>query len=454
MGRERIQLLDGGMGTTLESSGYEVSSELWGSELLYTDPKAISDIHEGYVKSGAELIETSTYQLNSTNLSSYLSSSTSLTRSECARESSRILRTSVDLVHQSLCSSSESSESSSSTKPKSKRASYPGAGVVFSCGPYGSSLRPGAEYSGLYPPPYGPSLTTNSFPSSPITPSNTPPPPSKEEEEATELLSNYHLSKLMTVATHEDTWRKIDWIAFETIPVLHEIKAIRRTMNKLQGILRERYPESFSSSDAGQTQPQLSDAEECERESQTEWYNKKYWITCAFPNGLHPQHVSNSSSDSNSNLDSSSNHHVSVRDLVNVLLDEQNDQSIPNGIGINCTNPLYLCSLIKQFNESTGSHNFTQTEALNKNKNKDKGITFVLYPDGGLVYDVNTRTWSTPSNGPSNASEWAKGIYEVVQSIESAKSHQGTYIWDGVIVGGCCKTSFEEISALRKLIDQ
>ena len=47
-------------GTTLESAGVDVSSPLWGSDLLLTDPKPIIDVHKGYIDAGADLVESST----------------------------------------------------------------------------------------------------------------------------------------------------------------------------------------------------------------------------------------------------------------------------------------------------------------------------------------------------------------------------------------------------------
>jgi S-methylmethionine-dependent homocysteine/selenocysteine methylase len=39
----------------------DVSSSLWGSDLLLTDPKPIIDVHQGYIDAGADLVESSTY---------------------------------------------------------------------------------------------------------------------------------------------------------------------------------------------------------------------------------------------------------------------------------------------------------------------------------------------------------------------------------------------------------
>lgn len=54
----RIRIFDGGMGTTLESSGHDISSCLWSA-----DPKlagAVQDVHEGFLQAGADLVGSAT----------------------------------------------------------------------------------------------------------------------------------------------------------------------------------------------------------------------------------------------------------------------------------------------------------------------------------------------------------------------------------------------------------
>ncbi|WVW78258.1 hypothetical protein I302_100211 [Kwoniella bestiolae CBS 10118] len=398
MGRERIRILDGGMGTTLESSGHSVSSDLWGSELLHTHPEVIQGIHRGYVEAGADLVESCTYQLTPSNLSSYLASTTCNTSEECDRQSKELLRTSVNLVSSSLDSTNASQ------------------GVVFSCGPYGSTLKPGAEYSGIYPPPFGPNSTipgekvkVNYFP---LTEEGR-----ALEEEAINHLTQFHLDRLLSLIPSGDgqeVWRKIEWIGFETIPLLYEIKAIRRCMAELNRILREKYE---------------IDQQKAGEEGEDRWYIKKFWISSPFPDARHPQLSSN-------------NQPITVESLLQTLLDPE-EGAIPHGVGINCTNPSYLPALTDQF-----------TQAIKpKIRKMDSPPRFVLYPDGGQVYDVNTRTWSNPPDGPANAVDWAKGVLTVVKELEEDRDDEGRYTWDGVIVGGCCKTSFGEIRALKRGLD-
>eukprot|EP00948_MAST-09A_sp_MAST-9A-sp1_P001245 g1245.t1 len=64
--REKVFILDGGMATQLEKnakSSHVVAGENWGGELLVTDPEKVKEVHEQYFRSGAEIVETNTYQL-------------------------------------------------------------------------------------------------------------------------------------------------------------------------------------------------------------------------------------------------------------------------------------------------------------------------------------------------------------------------------------------------------
>ncbi|WVQ79907.1 hypothetical protein IAT38_002007 [Cryptococcus sp. DSM 104549] len=368
----RILLLDGGMGTTLEAQGHDVSSSLWGSELLYTTPSIIRGVHSSYLDAGADLIETATYQLTPENLAQHL---------HCSDEdATRILQAGVSVAGEAI---------SSVLRGK----------IVLSFGPYGSTLRPGQEYAGIYPPPFGPSSSSNAFPSS-----------SLAEEDAITALSGFHLSKLLAFARDEATWRAVEWVAFETVPVLHEVKAIRRAMGTLDELLREMYGE-----DAGKR-----------GEDGRNWWNKRFWVTSPFPSGEHPQLKADGG-------------HAGVPEVLSALFDESHPGwLVPDGVGINCTNPKHLSSL---------AHSFTSSLP-----HIQRRPWLVFYPDGGQVYDTTTRTWTVAEGGPKGAQEWAKGLYDLAKEMSEVEQG-GEQAWAGVIVGGCCKSSFEEISALRKLID-
>ena len=61
-----ILLLDGGLGTTLESAPYDFhfssSTPLWSSHLLISSPDTILAAQKDFVKAGCDVLLTATYQ--------------------------------------------------------------------------------------------------------------------------------------------------------------------------------------------------------------------------------------------------------------------------------------------------------------------------------------------------------------------------------------------------------
>jgi homocysteine S-methyltransferase len=224
------------------------------------------------------------------------------------------------------------------------------------------------------------------------------------------VLTKWHLVRLRIYAGEEETWRKVEWIGFETVPLLTEVTAIRRAIKALREELRSKW--------GGASQP---------GESRRDWWDKKFWISSAYPNGLHSQLVPGG--------------HASIDDVLEALISSNSDPTLPpaDGIGINCTHPSHIASLTQQF---TGSAKRLHPLAIRP--------TFVLYPDGGAVYDTTSRTWTNRTTEPG---EWARGVCAVAKELEGAKNPVGSEVWGGVIVGGCCKAGFPEIEYLRKELD-
>lgn len=242
---------------------------------------------------------------------------------------------------------------------------------VLALGPYGATTKPGAEYSGLYPPPYGSGTVLNPSPSNYLS--------AQDDTDAEEALYKFHFTRIQAYS-RSSTWEAVEWIGFETIPLLREVKAIKRAMGTFGG-------------------------------------DKKYWIACTFPDGQSSQSTEKGG-------------RVEVEEMVRTLLSDEGKR--PNGIGINCTNPAYTPDLIKIFNDTLRSLPSSQ------------GIWFVLYPDGGQVYDPISRSWSKEKLTPK---EWTERIMGDVRVVDESG------LWAGVVVGGCCKTSPEEIGELRKAVD-
>src|SRR3989442_7559736 len=65
----RVHVFDGAMGTMLYGKGFFLN--VCYDELNLKQPKLIQEVHEAYVRAGAELIETNTFGANPKKLASY-----------------------------------------------------------------------------------------------------------------------------------------------------------------------------------------------------------------------------------------------------------------------------------------------------------------------------------------------------------------------------------------------
>lgn len=114
-------LLDGGLATTLEARGHDLSGELWSAALLAEKPDEIIATHRAFIDAGSEIITTSSYQASYPGFAL-----AGLTHDE----TTQILRSSVLLAREAAVDD--------------------GVLVAASVGPYGAVLANGAEYRGHY----------------------------------------------------------------------------------------------------------------------------------------------------------------------------------------------------------------------------------------------------------------------------------------------------------------
>lgn len=276
--------------------------------------------------------------------------------------------------------------------------------IALSLGPFGATCSPGQEYGGFYPPPYGPRAwsasgpNTNAFEDDDF----------MARDMAIDALIDFHLQRLRIFSNDLESWQRIDIVAFETIPLAREIKAIRSAMRLLQIELQPR-PEGF------------------------DW--KPWWISTVWPDGKFP-HESSPGQRS-----------VSAQEVVQSLLHGKSKiagQSIdhqsmfPDAIGINCTSMTHFQEVLTEMEDAV--HEVWEREA---------GPWLVLYPNGGEAYDPSTKSWSKRDDGNRDISSWGKALAGVAQSAISRRT-----VWAGVIVGGCCKTGPQDIENLIKCIGQ
>ncbi|KAJ6538781.1 Homocysteine S-methyltransferase [Mycena vulgaris] len=182
--KENIVILDGGLGTTLEQTfGLDISNTpLWSAKAAIEHPEVIVDAHLAFLRAGARIILTSTYQC---------SLSTFETAGYATPDARKIMATCVQLAAEA-----RSRFSDERRRPESSASGEPVVKIALSSGPFGAGLAPA--------------------------------------QERRQALARFHFERLCVFADDEAAWGSIDFIAFETVPVLREIRAIRMAMAALE----------------------------------------------------------------------------------------------------------------------------------------------------------------------------------------------------------------------------
>ncbi|XP_066521686.1 homocysteine S-methyltransferase YbgG-like isoform X2 [Hoplias malabaricus] len=126
-------ILDGGLATELEERGFQLQADpLWSAKILYTDPKAIKDVHYRFLQCGSDVITTATYQATIEGFIKYLG-----LKPEDAEE---LLMSGVQIAKETATDFMSSCATSDRRVPL----------VAGSLGPYGAFLHDGSEYTGAY----------------------------------------------------------------------------------------------------------------------------------------------------------------------------------------------------------------------------------------------------------------------------------------------------------------
>jgi homocysteine S-methyltransferase len=298
-----ILILDGGLGTTLKDQ-YQAEVDgatrpLWSSHLLISDPAKLLDAQTAFADAGADIVLTATYQAS-------LEGFARTTNPE--NGSFGVSRAEAETYMRSAVGISRASFENVQTVRG-------GGNVALSLGAYGAVMVPSQEYTGKY----------------------------DDGHKSLEQLRDWHKTRLDIFTEMEEVWHDIDMVAFETVPLLAEIDAVRQTISMAQ-----------------------QNSANCKRE-------KPFWISCVFP-GKELRLPDGSS----------------VDDVVKTMLAKRENAAMPFAIGINCTKIGKLALLLKEFegavNRMTEAGELGHSPAL------------VLYPDGtkGEVYNTTTHEWEMP----------------------------------------------------------
>ncbi|MFG3348777.1 homocysteine S-methyltransferase [Streptomyces sp. NPDC048018] len=120
---EDVLVLDGGLSNQLEAQGCDLSDALWSARLLADAPEQIEAAHAAYVRAGAQVLITSSYQATFEGFAR---------RGTGREEAALLLSRSVELAR--------------AAGERSEREIW----VAASVGPYGAMLADGSEYRGRY----------------------------------------------------------------------------------------------------------------------------------------------------------------------------------------------------------------------------------------------------------------------------------------------------------------
>ena len=294
-----VQILDGGLGTSLQDQyGVQFSSSttpLWSSDLLVSDPTTLEACQKDFIDAGVDVLLTGTYQVSPEGFQ----------RTKTAEFPSGIPATAIGRYLQTAVDVAERANGQKKAK------------IALSLGPYGACMIPGQEYSGAY----------------------------DSEHDSEESLYAWHLQRLqLVIAADGDLVSRLQYVAFETLPRLDEVRAVRRAI-KESGI------------------------------------QVPFWIACVFPR---EDELLPDGSD--------------IQQVVDAAMGPMGDGLLPWGIGINCTKIHKLPGLVEKFGACV--------DAAVAAGHVSEAPSLVLYPDGtnGEVYNTTTQTWEKPDD-PSNGGQ-------------------------------------------------
>lgn len=315
------KILDGGLGTSLEDKygvRFDHSRPLWSSDLLVSDPSTLLSCQRDFAAAGADVVLTATYQVS---LQGFAGTRTpGFPTGIPASAVPPFLKTAVDVAEQA--------------------AAGTGAALALSCGPYGACMVPGQEYSGRY----------------------------DDAHDGEAALAAWHLERLRLYVYDESCLlspspagprRRLQYVAFETLPRLDEIKAVRRAF--------------AAAAQPGTALPGGA-------------FPDRFWIACVFPGD-------------DEKLPDGGTVEQAVEAMLGSLGEDvaaSDERSRPWGVGINCTKLHKLEGLIRRFEDAVAG--------LVRRGVVPEAPALVLYPDGtdGEVYNTTAMTWEVPAGSEND----------------------------------------------------
>lgn len=175
--RQPFVVLDGALATELETLGADLNDPLWSAKVLIEAPQLIREVYDSYLRAGADIISTATYQASYAGF----------------RKRGIDQKAAAELFTDSVALAAGARSDFWAAPANRQRRQRPL--IAASLGPYGAYLADGSEYHGNY----GLSQTD---------------------------LEEWHRPQIAAFAKNPE----VDFLAFETIPSLLEARAIVRVL--------------------------------------------------------------------------------------------------------------------------------------------------------------------------------------------------------------------------------
>lgn len=278
--------------------------------------------------------------------------------------------------------------------------------IALSLAAYGASLPLPHEFDGFYPPPYGPQAYVHN-PTAALPNRNAFRADERAQEaEAEAALTAFHLERLRAYAADAQTWRSIDALAFETVPLAREVRAIRRAVAVLEDDVLA--PEE----------------------------RKPWWICAVYTGGEFPEQQREGGGP------------LGARDVLAAYFGDTAPgegaarYAVPDAFGVNCTAVAHVARAVAAASDAL-EESGAPAACVGGGK-----PWLVLKPNGGQTFDMDARKWGWyGGESRSQGDEWARQVDDIVR----AATNKG--VWGGIMAGGCCKAGEDELRALAKLLD-
>ncbi|KAG5981358.1 hypothetical protein E4U55_003014 [Claviceps digitariae] len=339
--KANILILDGGLGTSLMRKfnvKLDDDAPLWTAHLVLSDRDTLLACQRDFGTVPVDIILTATYQVHKEAFSQ-----TRTVNYPDGIPSEDIPGLINDVVK------------------VAEEAKHKDAKVALSMGPYGAIMKPCQEYSGQY----------------------------DSHHDGVGPLQAWHTERMRLFTSITDLNSRLGYLAFETIPRVDEIKAMRRALDDI---------------------PELASI--------------PFWMTCVYP-------------DDRFTLPSG----ASVEEAVDAMLSPDIANALPWGVGMNCTNVWKLDALLRRYEAAIS--------AMVRAGRLSQWPALVLYPDGvnGEKFNYETMRWELPE-----ADRFTKKVPWEVQVAAVVQATRARGEWRQIVVGGCCLSTSDGIKRLRQLL--